>query len=52
MTKEELLKLGIKVEDLTYPFGEMNIIVQCFKQKDENDNIIDELYPDISAKKE
>lgn len=47
MTKEELLKLGIKVEDLTYPFGEMNIIVQCFKQRDENDNITDELHPDI-----
>lgn len=47
MTRDELLKLGIKVEDLNYPLGEMNVIVQCFAQKDEDGNVINELYPDI-----
>ena len=38
MTKEELFVLGINVDDLNYPNGEMNIIVQCFGQpEDEND---------------
>lgn len=32
MTKEDLKNLGINVEDLTYPFGDMNIIVQCFSK--------------------
>lgn len=47
MTKEELLKLGINVDDVKYPCGEMNIIVQCFAQKDEDGNVVNELYPDI-----
>ena len=38
MTKEELLALGINVDDLNYPNGEMNVIVQCFGQStDENE---------------
>ena len=48
MTKEELAKLGINVDDLKYPMGEMNIIVQCFPQdKDEDGNIVRELFPDV-----
>lgn len=48
MTKEELAKLGINVEDLKYPQGELNIIVQCFPQReDEDGNIIREVFPDI-----
>lgn len=38
MTKEDLLKLGINVDDLNYPFGEMNIIVQCFGQPENEDD--------------
>lgn len=30
MTAEELQKLGVKLENLTYRNGEMNIIVQQF----------------------
>lgn len=46
MKKEELKNYQINEEDLTYPNGEMNIIVQGFNTKsdDENDNIV---YPDI-----
>lgn len=49
MTKEELLEKGINVDDLNYPYGEMNIIVQCFGQsKDENERNEDPAaYPDI-----
>ena len=36
MTRDELLNLGINVDDVKYPCGEMNIIVQCFAQKDDN----------------
>lgn len=49
MTKEELLALGINVDDLIYPNGEMNVIVQCFGQsKDENERKEEPLVrPDI-----
>lgn len=48
MTKEELIKLGINVDDLKYPQGELNIIVQCFPQhEDEDGNIVREVFPDI-----
>lgn len=49
MNKEELLKHGINVDDLVYPRGDMNIIVQCFGQpeneKDRNDDLT--VSPDI-----
>lgn len=38
MTKEELLEKGINVDDLNYPYGEMNIIVQCFGQPENEDD--------------
>lgn len=47
MTRDELLKLGINVDDVKYPCGEMNIIVQCFGQKDIDGSIVNGLYPDI-----
>ena len=49
MTKDELMQKGINVDDLTYPHGEMNIIVQCFGQsKNESERNEDPLVnPDI-----
>lgn len=36
MEKNELKSIGVNVDNLEYPFGEMNIIVQCLS-KDEED---------------
>lgn len=49
MKAEELQELGIKLENLTYENGEMNIIVQQFPsvEYDENDN--DEESPTINV---
>lgn len=54
MKAEELQNLGVKLENLTYRDGEMNIIVQQFPsvEYNENDNdeespIIDVAFPDI-----
>lgn len=54
MKAEELQKLGVKLENLTYRNGEMNIIVQQFPstEYEENDNdddspTISVSYPDI-----
>lgn len=49
MNAEELQKLGVKLENLTYENGEMNIIVQQFPsvEYDENDN--DEESPTINV---
>lgn len=46
LTKEQLLAIGVNPENMKYPFGAMNIIVQCFGQKDveERDG---KVYPDI-----
>lgn len=47
MTKEELLALGINIDDLNYPNGDKNIIVQSWGQlEDENDRKED---PNICA---
>ena len=48
MTKQELQTHGVKLENLTYENGEMNIIVQQFpsEEYDENDN--DEESPTIN----
>lgn len=52
LTEKELIKLGIDPDDLTYPFGEFNIIVNCFAPSADGlaamkaeDNY--EVYPDI-----
>jgi hypothetical protein len=54
MKAEELQKLGVKLENLTYENGEMNIIVQQFPSEvyEENDNddespTINVAYPDV-----
>ena len=54
MKAEELQKLGVKLENLIYENGEMNIIVQQFPSEgyDENDNdeespTINVVFPDI-----
>ena len=54
MTKQELQAHGVKLENLTYENGEMNIIVQQFpsEEYDENDNddeslTINVAFPDI-----
>lgn len=59
MTAEELQKLGVKLENLTYRNGEMNIIVQQFpsEEYEENDNdekppTINVVFPDIYISQE
>ena len=54
MKAEELQKLGVKLENLTYRNGEMNIIVHQFpsEEYDENDNddespTINVAFPDV-----
>lgn len=49
LTKEELVKIGVNVDNLTYPNGEMNVIVQCFgfSEEDIENNERTELSPDI-----
>ena len=54
MTKQELQALGVKLENLTHEYGEMNIIVQQFpsEEYEENDNddespTINVAFPDI-----
>lgn len=54
LSTEELIKIGVNPDNLTYPGGEMNVIVQCFgfddetirSIKDTGENIV-EVSPDI-----
>lgn len=53
LSNDELIKIGVNLDNLTYPMGEMNIIVQCYGFDDETiqeikdkDDII-EVAPDI-----
>lgn len=49
-TKEELVELGINYDNMNYPCGEMNVIVQWFGSSKEDDENEDEgrfAYPDI-----
>lgn len=54
MTTQELKDAGVKLENLTHEYGEMNIIVQQFpsEEYEENDNddespVINVAFPDI-----
>lgn len=47
MILQELKANGINVEDLTYPYGEMNIIVQCFGKSEEDHKEDPNVYPSI-----
>ena len=52
LTKEELIEIGVNPDNMTYPMGEMNVIVQCFGYKggrfineDGEDVAIDDKHP-------
>jgi hypothetical protein len=49
MTREELIEKGVNFENMNYPFGEMNIIVQQFAtlKKDLEDDAVLTANPDI-----
>lgn len=53
LSKEELIQIGVNPDNLCYPHGEMNVIVQCFGFDEETIEAIkngDEIYeinPDI-----
>ena len=49
MKAEELQKLGVKLENLTYINGEMNIIVQQFPSEEYDENDGDEDSPTIKV---
>lgn len=49
MKAEELQKLGVKLENLTYKNGEMNIIVQQFPSEEHELNDNDEESPTINV---
>lgn len=49
MKAEELQKLGVKLENLTYRNGEMNIIVQQFPSTEYEENDNDDESPTISV---
>lgn len=48
MTREELIEIGVNPDNMVYPNGEMNIIVQCFgKEEDDIKNNELTVFPDI-----
>lgn len=60
LTREELIKIGVNPDNMTYPRGEMNIIVQCFGYEHgifinedgeevviDNEHPVTEVHPDI-----
>lgn len=55
LTKEELIEIGVNPDNMTYPGGEMNVIVQCFGYEDGTTEDyetgekkqVTEVYPDI-----
>ena len=47
LTKEELIKIGVNSDNLNYPCGEMNIVVQCFGTEGDGEVIDTEISPDI-----
>lgn len=51
LSKEELIKIGVNTDNLTYPMGEMNVIVQLMgksieDKEDEGDDFY-EMNPDV-----
>lgn len=49
MKAEELQNLGVKLENLTYEYGEMNIIVHQFPSEEYEENDNDEDSPTINV---
>ena len=54
LTKEKLIEIGVNPDNLVYPHGEMNVIVQLFGSEDGTRDsstgekeVIDEMLPDI-----
>ena len=53
LSNEELIKIGVNPNNLVYPDGEMNVIVQCFGLSDddiqeiENNDSLYEVQPDV-----
>ena len=60
LTREELIGIGMNPDNMTYPRGEMNIIVQCFGYEYgifinedgeevviDNEHPVTEVHPDI-----
>lgn len=54
LTREQLIEIGVNPDNLVYPNGEMNIIVQLFGSEDGTcdsstgeKKVIDEMLPDI-----
>ena len=55
LTEQELREIGVKPENMTYPCGEMNVIVQCFGYEDGvqknyetgEEHPVTEVHPDI-----
>ena len=51
LTKEELIEIGVNPDNMTYPMGEMNVIVQCFGYEDgtfvDDQHPVTEIHPDI-----
>lgn len=47
LTKEELIAIGVNPDNMVYPHGEMNVIVQCFGKNEEDGPETTELFPDI-----
>lgn len=47
LSKDELIAIGVNPDNLTYPSGEMNVIVQCFGCEEEDVEELVELSPDI-----
>ena len=44
LSKEELRAIGVNPDNMVYPHGEMNIIVNCFGHDNAEDSVY---YPDI-----
>lgn len=49
MTKQELQAHGVKLENLTHEYGEMNIIVQQFPSEEYEENDNDDELPTINV---
>ena len=60
LTREELIEIGVNPDNMTYPMGEMNVIVQCFGYEDgtfvneygkdvviDDEHPVTEVHPDI-----
>lgn len=47
LTKEELIAIGVNPDNMTYPDGEMNVIVQCFGDGEDEPKHPGKVFPDV-----